>query len=250
MEEISLAGQTLFHIGILPVTNTLLTSWIVILLIVISGSIIGLNYKKIPVGFQHFWEMIYEYLEELAVSVGGDKGRNFVPLALTLFVYILLNNWLELIPGVGSIGLHLMENGHEVFVPLIRSATSDINTTLSLALFSVIGTQIFSIKASGVLGHLKHFANPMEIVSEISKLVSFSFRLFGNIFAGEILLATGATLMVLLTGTSHLWYGLVGGLVQIPFMALEILVGFMQAFIFAVLTLVFTGVFTAHSVEK
>lgn len=249
MEEISLAGQTLFHIGALPVTNTLLTSWIIIILILISGVTIGLNYKKIPTGLQHFWEMIYEYLEDLAVSVGGEKGRNFVPLALTIFVYILINNWVELIPGVGSIGLHLTENGHEVFVPIIRSATSDINTTLALAIFSVVGTQLFSIKASGLLGHLKHFANPMEIVSELSKLVSFSFRLFGNIFAGEVLLATGATLMILLTSTSHLWYGIVGGLIQIPFVALEVLVGFMQAFIFAVLTLVFTGVFTAHSKE-
>lgn len=250
MEEIHLAGQTLFHIGILPVTNTLLTSWLVIILIMISGVTIGLNYKKLPTGFQHFWEMIYEYLEELAVSVAGKHGREFVPLAVTLFAFILINNWAELIPGVGSIGLHMVENGHEVFVPIIRSGTSDVNATLALAIFSVLGTQIFGIKASGLLGHLKHFANPMEIVSELSKLVSFSFRLFGNIFAGEVLLATGATLMILLTGTSHLWYGIVGGLIQIPFVGLEVLVGFIQAFIFAVLTLVFTGVFTAHSEEK
>lgn len=250
MEEISLAGQTLFHIGFFPVTNTILTSWIVIFLIIISGVTIGLNYKKVPTGIQHFWEMIYEYLEELAISVAGEKGRDFVPLALTIFVYILINNWAELIPGVGSIGVHLMENGHKVFVPIIRSSTSDVNTTLALAIFSVAGTQFFGVRASGLLGHLKHFINPMEIVSEISKLVSFSFRLFGNIFAGEVLLATGATLMVLLTGTTRLWYGAIGGLIQIPFLGLEVLVGFIQAFIFAVLTLVFTGVFTAHSEEK
>jgi F-type H+-transporting ATPase subunit a len=250
MEEIHLAGQTLFHIGFFPVTNTIFTSWIVTILIIISGVTVGLNYKKLPTGIQHFWEMIYEYLEELAVSVAGEKGKNFVPLAVTLFVYILINNWAELIPGVGSIGLHLIEDGHEVFVPFIRSSTSDVNTTLALAIASVLGTQIFGVKASGLLGHLKHFANPMEIVSELSKLISFSFRLFGNIFAGEVLLATGATLLVLLMGNSKLWYGAVGGLIQIPFVGLEILVGFIQAFIFAVLTLVFTGVFTAHSEEK
>jgi F-type H+-transporting ATPase subunit a len=86
----------------------------------------------------------------------------------------------------------------------------------------------------------------MEIISELSKLISFSFRLFGNMFAGDVLLATGASLLVLITGTSHIWYGVVGGLIQIPFFALEILVGLIQAFIFATLTLVFTGAYTAH----
>ena len=245
--EISLAGQTLFNIGFFPVTNTILTSWIVTVLILICGVFVGIKYKKLPAGFQQFWEMIYEYLEELAVSIAGEKGRDFVPLAVTIFVYILINNWLELIPGVGSIGVNLIENGTRVFVPVIRSATSDLNTTFALAIVSVAGTQFFGIKASGLLGHLKHFVNPMEIVSEISKLISFSFRLFGNMFAGDVLLATGASLLVLLMGNSHLWYGAVGGLIQIPFFALEILVGFIQAFIFAVLTLVFTGVYTSHS---
>ena len=244
--EISLAGETLFHIGSFPVTNSILTSWIVTAILLISGLVVGLNYKKLPTGIQEFWEMIYEYLEDLAVEIIGPKGRDVAPLAITLFVYILLNNWLELIPGVGSIGVRIIEHGEEVLVPVIRSATSDINTTLALAISSVIGTHFFGITASGVMKHLKHFANPFEIVSEISKLISFSFRLFGNMFAGDVLLATGASLLVLLMGGSHLWYGAVGGIIQIPFFTLEILVGLIQAFIFAVLTLVFTGSFTAN----
>jgi F-type H+-transporting ATPase subunit a len=246
MEEFSLAGQKLFNIGFFPVTNSILTSWITLVILLVSGITVGLTYKKLPQGVQQLWEMCYEFLEDLAVGIAGEKGRDFVPLALTLFVYILLNNWLELVPGVGSIGLHLVEDGKEVFVPIIRSATSDINTTLALAIFSVAGTQILGMQASGVLKHLKHFTNPMEIVSELSKLISFSFRLFGNMFAGDVLLATGASLLVMVLGGHHLWYGAVGGLIQIPFFALEILVGAIQAFIFAVLTLVFTGVYTAH----
>lgn len=244
--EISLAGQTLFHIGVFPVTNTILTSWIVTLFLIVSGIVVGLNFKKLPSGIQQFWEMIYETLEDLAVGIAGEKGKDFVPVALTLFVYILLNNWLELIPGVGSVGINLTENGSKVFVPAIRSATSDLNTTLALAIVSVGSTQFFGIKVSGLLGHLKHFINPLEIVSELSKVISFSFRLFGNMFAGDVLLATGASLLVLITGSSHVWYGAVGGLIQIPFFALEALVGFIQAFIFAVLTLVFIGAFTTH----
>jgi F-type H+-transporting ATPase subunit a len=244
--EISLAGQILFHIGSFPVTNTILTSWIVTVIILISGVTVGISFKKLPSSVQQAWEMIYEYLEDLAVSIAGKRGKDYVPLSITFFIYILLNNWLELIPGVGSIGINLMENGEKVFTPLIRSATSDINTTLALALISVTVTQLLGIKASGILGHLKHFINPMEIISELSKLVSFSFRLFGNMFAGDVLLAAGASLLVLITGTTHLWYGVVGGLVQIPFFALETLVGLIQAFIFAALTLVFTGVYTAH----
>lgn len=167
-------------------------------------------------------------------------------MAITFFVYILLNNWLELIPGVGSIGVNIMQNGTKVFVPVIRSATSDLNTTLALAIISVVSTQFLGIKFSGFVNHLKHFINPMEIISELSKLISFSFRLFGNMFAGDVLLAAGASLLVLLTGSSHVWYGVVGGVIQIPFIALEVLVGLIQAFIFAALTLVFTGVYTTN----
>jgi F-type H+-transporting ATPase subunit a len=244
--EISLAGQILFHIGFFPVTNTILTSWIVTAILLVVGAIVGLSFKKLPSSIQQGWEMVYEYLEDLAVSIAGEKGRDYVPLALTFFIYILLNNWLELIPGVGSIGANVMINGVKTFTPIIRSATSDINTTLALAIISVVSTQFLGVKASGILKHLKHFVNPMEIISELSKFISFSFRLFGNMFAGDVLLAAGASLLVLVTGTSHIWYGVVGGLIQIPFLALETLVGLIQAFIFATLTLVFTGVYTAH----
>lgn len=244
--EISLAGERLFNLGMFPVTNTILTSWIVTILLAVSGVIVGLNFKKMSSGVQQFWEMIYEYIEDLAISIAGEKGKNFVPLAITFFVYILFNNWLELIPGVGSIGIHLVEHGEKIFVPIIRSATTDLNTTLALAIISVVVTHALGLKASGILGHLKHFVNPLEIISEISKLISFSFRLFGNMFAGDVLLVSSASLLVLISGTSRAWYGPIGGLIQFPFLILETLVGLIQAFIFAALTLVFIGVYTQH----
>lgn len=253
--HISLAAQTLFYIGSFPVTNAILTSWIVTAILIVIGVLVGLNFKKIPSTVQQLLEMVYEMIEDLAVSIGGEAGKKYAPLAVTLFLYILLSNWLGLIPGVGSIGTHIVEHGEKVFAPYIRSGTADLNTTLALALIAVVTAQVLGIRSSGILGHLKHFKNPLEIVSEFSKLLSFSFRLFGNVFAGEVLLGVAAGILTLVIGGEKIWYGIPGGLIQIPFLGLELLVGFIQAFIFAALTLVFIGVFTAghsevHSTEE
>ncbi|MBI3887933.1 F0F1 ATP synthase subunit A [Candidatus Microgenomates bacterium] len=164
--HISLAAETLFFIGQFPVTNSILTSWIVTLILIVTGILTGLNYKKLPSGLQTIWEMAYEAIEDFAVSVAGEKGKNYVPLVVTMFIFILFSNWVGLIPGVGSVGINELEHGEKVFIPFIRSATADINTTLCLALISVVTAQFLGIKASGLLGHLKHFANPLEIVGE------------------------------------------------------------------------------------
>lgn len=248
--HISLVAETLFHLGSFPVTNSILTSWIVTGLLMFVGILVGLRYQKLPTGLQQVLEMIYETIEELAVSVAGEKGRNYASFAVTFFLFILISNWLGLIPGVGSIGMNVVEHGEKVFVPFVRSATADINTTLALAIISVLTTQFFGIQASGLIGHLKHFINPLEIVSEVSKILSFSFRLFGNVFAGEVLLLASASMLVIVTGMQQSWFGVAGGLIQIPFMGLELLVGFIQAFIFAALTLVFIGVYTTHGHEE
>lgn len=244
--HISLAAELLFKIGSFPVTNSFLTSVVVSLALAITGIVVGLRFTRLPSGIQQLFELIYGMIEDLAVSISGEKGRKFVPLAVTMFLYIVLSNWLGVIPGVGSVGLNLTENGEKVFVPIVRSATADLNTTVALALISVVSTQFLGIRASGLLGHLKHFINPLEIVSELSKILSFSFRLFGNVFAGEVLLAAGASMLILVTGLDHPWYGIPGGLIQLPFLLLELLVGFIQAFVFAALTLAFIGVFTQH----
>lgn len=250
--HISLAAQTIFYIGQFPVTNALVTTWIVTGFLMLLGVVVGLRYQKIPTAVQQILEMVYEMIEELAVSVAGEKGRNYAPLAVTFFLFILLSNWLGLIPGVGSIGINVVNHGEKEFIPFIRSGTADLNTTLALALISVVVTQILGLRTSGLLGHLKHFKNPLEIISEISKILSFSFRLFGNVFAGEVLLAAGASMLIFITGAEKFWFGIPGGIIQIPFAGLELLVGFIQAFIFTALTLVFIGVFTQHehAVEK
>jgi len=245
--HISLTAQTLFMIGSFPVTNSLLTSWFVILVLIISAVIVGTKFQKLPSGLQQLFELVYEMVEDLAVSISGEKGKKFTPLAVTMFLYIILSNWMGLIPGVGSVGVKIMEHGEEAFVPIVRSGTADLNTTVALALISVVAAQFLGVRSSGLVGHLKHFINPMEIVSELSKILSFSFRLFGNVFAGEVLLAAGASMLILVTGVQKPWFGVPGGIIQLPFILLEVLVGFIQAFVFAALTLVFIGVFTQHS---
>ncbi len=244
--HISLAAETLFHWGHVPITNSFITSMIATLILILIGVLVGKNYKRLPTGAQHFFEMAYEAFDDLAVGIIGEKGRKYVPLVVTFFLYIMFSNWLSLLPGVGSIGMHVVEHGHEIFVPLLRGGNADLNTTMALALVSVIAAQIYGIKASGLAGHLKHFKNPLEIVGEFSKILSFGFRLFGNIFAGEVLLLAGATILVLVTKQENVWFGIPGGLVQTPFLMLELFVGFIQAFIFAVLTLSFISIYVSH----
>ena len=146
-----------------------------------------------------------------------------------------------ILPGVGSLGLKEVVGHEEVFVPLFRSTNSDLNMTLALGLISVIATQIFGISALGFFTHfsrfisfktpIRFFTGILELVAEIAKVVSFSFRLFGNIFAGEVLLVVVFFLVPLI--------------VPLPFMVMEIFVGFIQALVFAMLTLVFLTIATA-----
>jgi F-type H+-transporting ATPase subunit a len=247
--HISLAAETLFHLGMFPVTNSFLTSIISTSVLIILAIIVGATYKKLPQGFQHFFEMAYESFEDMAVEIIGESGKKYVPLVVTFFLFIIFSNWLSLIPGVGSIGKYVTENGEKVFVPFFRGGNADLNTTLALALISVAAAQYYGIKKSGFFNHLKHFKNPLEIISELSKILSFSFRLFGNVFAGEVLLLAGASILVLVTGKEMAMFGLVGGIVQVPFLLLEVFVGFIQAFIFSVLTLVFISIYVQHEMH-
>jgi F-type H+-transporting ATPase subunit a len=145
------------------------------------------------------------------------------------------NNWLGLLPGVGTIGLHETHHGKEVFIPLLRAGNADLNTTLALAVIAVVAIQIFGILAIGFWkyagkfinfkGPIDFFVGILELISELSRLVSFSFRLFGNVFAGEVLLIVIASLLPFIG--------------PLPFYALEIFVGFIQALVFVMLALVF-----------
>lgn len=244
--HISIAAEELFKIGFLPVTNSLLVTYLTILVFIIIVVLIRLKKNIIPVGLQNVVEYIMEYFYNLICEVFGseEKGRKFFPLVMTIFLFVLIINWFGLLPGVGSIGFYreMEHQGEVAFVPLFRGASADLNTTLALALISVVFTQIYSIQILGFRGFLKRFIklkNPimffvgiLELIAEIAKIISFSFRLFGNIFAGEVLLTVMLFLLPLV--------------VPIPFLALEIFVGVIQAIIFSFLTLFFIKIATSE----
>lgn len=236
----TLASETITYIAQYPLRNTLIASWLTMAALIILALIFRKKgYKLVPTGFQNFIESIVELLFNFFNSVTQDKKqtKKFFPIVATIFIYIIIANWMGIFPGVGSIGIREIHEGHPVFLPLIRSAYSDINMTLAIAIISVISTQILGIIALGFFKYAgKFFVNPLrdpigtfigllELISETAKLVSFSFRLFGNIFAGEILLTVMAFLVPLIA--------------PIPFYGLELFVGFVQALVFAMLTLVF-----------
>ncbi len=240
--EVSLAAETVFHLGPIPINNSVLTTWIVVVLIIVGASFLR-NAKAIPRGFQNLVEALFEGALGIMDSVTQDRRQSekFFPFVFTFFIFILLGNWLGLFPGVGSIGFHEVHDGHEVFVPLLRGPAADLNFTLALALISVVATQVIAIVILGVTKHMKkyvNFKNPilgfvggLEAISELAKVISFSFRLFGNVFAGEVLLIVIGLIVPFIA--------------PIPFLFLELFVGLIQAFIFSILTLVFLKIATA-----
>ena len=246
--HVSLAAEKIFQIGPIPITNSILTTWIVTLILIFIARLATRRITAVPKGLQNIAEFAIETFQELLSSIAGEKTKVFLPIVATFFFFILLGNYLGLMPGIGSVGFFLpseasVQEGHKIFVPLFRSINSDLNTTVALALVSLITTHYLAVKYLGIRGYLGKFfnINPiflfvglLEIIGEFTKVLSLSFRLFGNIFAGEVLLTTAST-------------KLFAFIVPIPFYFLEILVGFVQALIFAMLTLVFMVILTEKS---
>ena len=243
--EISLAAEKIAHIGGLPITNSMVMTWIAGLLLILLSFLATRKLKIVPKGIQNIFEYIVEFLFNTVNDVIGDKkqSRKYFPLLATIFIFVLFNNWLGLIPGVGTIGLHEMHHGKEVFVPILRSGNADLNMTFALAVITIIAVQFFGIMAVGFKKYSSkffNFSNPiytfvgaLELVSEISRIISFAFRLFGNIFAGEVLLTVIAMIIPYL--------------VPLPFFGLELFVGAIQALVFTMLALVFIKMaITAH----
>lgn len=260
--EVTLYAEQVGHIGSFPITNSLLTSWIAVLLIVIISLGIRFSIQKVPGKLQSLFEMILDAAYDLCDQVTGSRKitERVFPLAIAIFFFVLFNNWLGILPlgGFGLVELQYSGAGeavqsHATFLPFIRSGTADINTTIALAVVAVIGSNIFGVltigawktfnkyvnlKALGGIAKnvrkdpmvlltapITFFVGVLELVGEAAKVASLSFRLFGNVFAGEVLL--GAM-------TAILAYVL-----PVPFMFLEIFVGLIQALIFAMLTLVY-----------
>jgi len=234
--EISLKAETLFHVGSLPVTNSVLTTWVVMILLVLIG-LLARRVRLIPRGVQNVVEMVVVSLYDLIKPIiNNDKvTRRIFPLLGVLFVFILISNWAGLLPGVGSIGVRELHEGKEILVPLFRAPTSDLNTTFALAVISVVVTTVLGVAIIGPVSYTKKFirlTSPIdffigifEMISELSRLLSYSFRLFGNIFAGEVMISVITFLIP--------W------VIPAPLYAFELFVGFIQAFVFVVLTALF-----------
>ncbi len=239
--EISIAAEKLFSIGALPVTNALLIGVIVSALLIFFITRVTKSMTLVPRGLQNVIEIIFEALLNLVESVTQDKkqARQFFPLIATIFLFVLFSNWAGLLPGLGTVGLIHETGGHATIIPFLRSTSADLNFTLALSLITVIAVQFTGITALGLWKYgKKFFISPfhkpygigtavgvLELISEIGKVISFTFRLFGNVFAGEVLL----TVML------HL----VPYFLPLPFLFLEVFVGLIQAVVFAMLTLVF-----------
>ncbi len=230
--HISIAAEEIAKLGPIPVTNSLLLSWVVAAGLCFLGYSVGKSLKLKPGIKQLLIEVPIEALYSLTKNVAGaTKAVVFFPFIATFFLYILLSNWSGLIPGVGTIKF-----GE---APLLRAPSADLNMTLALALTSVGLIQYFGFKSlgAGYLNKFFNFKNPiftfvgiLELISELAKVISFAFRLFGNIFAGEVLLGVTAFLIPVI--------------VPIPFYGLEVFVGFIQALVFSMLTLVFLNMAT------
>ncbi len=242
--EIELVAESLGHIGPLPITNTMVVSWMVTAILAIFAILVGRNLRLVPSGMQNFAELIIGGAYQMMEDIAHDKAKTFFPFLMTFFLFIITANWLGLFPGFGTIGFYEHHGAKEVFVPYLRSINSDLNMTLALAVISVALTHIFALKYLGLGDYLKKwftlnpiflFVGILEIVSEFTKVVSLSFRLFGNIFAGEIVLATIA--------------GIFAFVVPLPFYFLELIVGFVQAAVFMMLTLVFMTLLSEKHAE-
>lgn len=240
MPHIEIAAEPLIYLLGLSVTNTLLMSGISTVFLGSLAIFVFRNPALIPSGVQNAFESLMDMILGMMEGIFGTRERaeKFFPLVATIFFFVLASNWLGILPGIGSVGFYEAGREGERFVPLFRSAASDINFTLALGIIAVFSANIFGVAAIGAVKHFSKFfsfRNPidffvgiLEFISEIAKIISFTFRLFGNVFAGEVLLV--------ITGF------LIPYFIPVPFLALEIFVGFIQALVFAMLTMVFTSI--------
>lgn len=262
--HVSVKPETLFEIGPVQVTNSFVTMIVVMVVIVLVGHLVARNATLVPTHGQSIFEMATEFILGLVEGAAGKEvGRRIFPLIGGLFIFIIIANYAGLLPGVGTVGHYESEDevGHaryaaaaayqeelvdeehgKVLIPWVRSPSADLNMTLAMSAFVVIVVQIAGIMAHGVGGRLKHMADPwwifpLEVIQELARIVSLAFRLFGNIFAGEVLVAVmvafgAATYLVLTPFTT-------------VFLYLEVLFGFVQALVFALLSLIYLALATS-----
>ena len=241
-----------------PITNSMLVTWIVALGLIVFAQVATRRMDRIPTGAQNFWEWL---VESLSSFLEGVIGRHLVQRTFwffaSVFIFILFANWAGLIPGFGTVGWKVQfSDGHSEWLPLFRGANADLNMTLAMALVFFACWLVWAIREIGPVGFLLHLFAPkgettgalkalmvlvffavgcLEVFSILFRPVSLSFRLYGNIFAGENMLEA----------MSKLIPGF-GWLLPIPFYFMELLVGFVQALVFMLLTAVFTMLICQH----
>lgn len=263
--EPNLPAPVLFHVFGLPITNTIIAGWITVVFLAVVSWLITRRIKLVPGRLQTTFEFILGWVYDFCTSVAGEKnGRKFFPVICTIFLFVAFNAWLSLIPGFGSIQIHI--HGHEY--ELLRGSNTDLNTPLAIALVSFVFVEYYGLKTLGIkymrkfvnvggffssVGHvfkgrvkkgltglfsglIDIFVGGLETLSELIRIVSFTFRLFGNMTAGEILIMVAAFLIPMAIG--WMVYGL------------ELFIGFIQALVFSGLTLAFVSMAVASHEEE
>ena len=259
-EALSQNAPILFSLGPLPVSNSMVFMWIVALAILLFVRKATANMQSVPSGAQNFVEWVVETLRNFLEGVLGRAlaAKTFWFFA-TAFILILTTNWFGLIPGVGTIGYgHVGADGMMGHVerPILRGVNADLNVTLAMSMVFFASWTYWALSANGVVGTVKHLFAPrgesrgmmrvlmlavffavgiLEIISIVFRPVSLSFRLYGNIFAGETMLEAMSNLVPDLAA-----------ILPLPFYFMELLVGFVQAFVFMLLTAVFTFLMCDH----
>ncbi len=264
--EPHLPAPEIFTVFGWPITNTMIGTWITVIFLVVLSYVVTRRMKIVPSRLQVAFEALLGWVYDLCISVAGNvNARRFFPVIATIFLFVLFNAWLSLIPGFGSIEITVHGHHYE----LLRGANTDVNTPLAIALVSFMFVAFYGLKdtrmgfirqyinfgglfrsigkvltgkvKAGLIGifsgAVDAFVGILELLSMFIRIISFTFRLFGNMTAGEILLLVTAFLVP--------W------ILALPFYGLELLVGFIQAFIFSGLTLVFvTMAITPHESES
>jgi F-type H+-transporting ATPase subunit a len=240
--HVAIEAEDLFVIGPLHVTNSMVGALLASVVLLVAAWYITRRSSLIPGRLQSALELPIELLTGILAG-SSTRWRGYAALILTFFLMILVANWIGLLPGVGTIGIaHVDESGHEAIVPIVRPASADLNFTLGLAIVAFVMFVYWGIRANGGWGYLKELLGeprymaplmfPINLISELSRLISLSMRLFGNVFAGEVLLATMIALAPIL--------------IPAVFLGLEALFGLVQALVFALLAMTYISVAIAE----
>lgn len=242
--HVSIAAEPLFQIGPLAFTNSMVGALLTTAVLLAATVYVSRRGTLVPGRLQALVEMPVEWVAGTVRSGDPVRWAGYVALIIAIFMTVLVANWIGLLPGVGTIGITVESDHGETFVPLIRPAAADLNFTLGLAIVSFVTFVSFGLRVRGVGGYLKELLGeprylsplmfPVHLISELSRLISLSMRLFGNVFAGEVLLATMLALVPIF--------------VPAIFLGLEALFGLVQALVFALLTMTYVLLATtAHS---